>query len=552
MTNVCETSLSTYNSTSTAKYQALRCRVEYIDPNSAEFHQHREFNILRVFRVGRISEAINFKSDVGNVKPLLHASSPCNFVGILSRGLMLPKIIVEEFGGERTDVGNLGSGIYFSDSISTSLKYSQPSDITGSRLLVVCDVALGKCTDVFHRDYTITEPPNGFHSVHGVQRKEGVNSDFTDDEYVVYDVNQVQMRYVVQFSTNGDNVDLQRESLFISIDQTQSQCTSLSDQSEDISLDDLPEKQVTKCGLEGSDGQQVPLESIHVKARLMDLAAKVVIFQTYKNNSSSPIEAKYVFPLDDTAAVCGFEAFINGKHIIGEVKEKQQAHREYRTAISEGHGAYLMDQDAPDVFTVSVGNLPSKATVIIKITYVMELKYQYRYLTFSIPGNMAQWQQDKALKENTQDTVTTVGIESDKAPEGSFCLDMSIKMPRKINNISCFTHKIKMKKTDCTAVIQTEESSSFNDQGFSIELQLEEAYIPRMWVEKHPDKDSEACMLIFKPEIEDSSEDTFLTICLDCSNSMESCFHSAKQVALLALHSASFNYINIILFGSRK
>jgi len=26
-------------------------------------------------------------------------------------------------------------------------------------------------------------------------------------------------------------------------------------------------------------------------------------------------------------AVCGFEAFINGKHIVGEVKEKEQAHK---------------------------------------------------------------------------------------------------------------------------------------------------------------------------------------------------------------------------------
>lgn len=46
---------------------------------------------------------------------------------------------------------------------------------------------------------------------------------------------------------------------------------------------------------------------------------QVVVFQTYENESESPIEAKYVFPLDDTAAVCGFEAFIKGKHIIGEV-----------------------------------------------------------------------------------------------------------------------------------------------------------------------------------------------------------------------------------------
>lgn len=47
------------------------------------------------------------------------------------------------------------------------------------------------------------------------------------------------------------------------------------------------------------------------------------------------------------STVCGFEAFINGKHIVGEVKEKEQAHREYKQAISEGHGAYLMDEETP-------------------------------------------------------------------------------------------------------------------------------------------------------------------------------------------------------------
>ena len=52
--------------------------------------------------------------------------------------------------------------------------------------------------------------------------------------------------------------------------------------------------------------------------------------------------------------VCGFEAFINGKHIVGEVKEKEQAHKEYREAISQGHGAYLMDEETP-VCHVSFG-----------------------------------------------------------------------------------------------------------------------------------------------------------------------------------------------------
>ncbi len=71
----------------------------------------------------------------------------------------------------------------------------------------------------------------------------------------------------------------------------------------------------------------------------------MVVLQSYTNDNNVAIEAKYVFPLDDMAAVCGFEAFINGKHIVGQVKEKETAHREYKKAITEGHGAYLMDQD---------------------------------------------------------------------------------------------------------------------------------------------------------------------------------------------------------------
>lgn len=69
--------------------------------------------------------------------------------------------------------------------------------------------------------------------------------------------------------------------------------------------------------------------------------------QEYYNDNNEAIEAKYVFPLDEMAAVCGFEAFINNKHIVGVVKEKEQAHREYKEAIQKGHGAYLMDEETP-------------------------------------------------------------------------------------------------------------------------------------------------------------------------------------------------------------
>uniref|UniRef100_B3DM79 Poly [ADP-ribose] polymerase n=1 Tax=Xenopus tropicalis TaxID=8364 RepID=B3DM79_XENTR len=568
MVSVCETNSSKPNPSSLAKYQALRCQIEHVEPNTEEFHQvsqqivenkhcEESINILKIFRVGKLSEATGFQKNLGNVKSLLHASSPRHFVGILSRGLLLPKNVEDDLGLKRTDIGNLGSGIYFSDSISTSVKYSEPSVTNGARLLLVCEVALGNCKDLYKRDFSLTGAPSGFNSVHGVRQMPGRKSDFEDDEFVVYKKDQIKMRYAVQFCTDKDQVNMERDKLSVQFEPMEEDVGEEPVQVEDLMLENLPEPQSINGGLQSVHGNQIPLENIHVKGKMMDLVAEVILFQTYINKSSVPIEAKYVFPLDGTAAVCGFEAFINGKHVIGEVKEKEQAHKEYRAAISEGHGAYLMDQDAADVFTVSVGNLPPNATVIIKITYITELILEYGSVIFNIPGTVASWQKDKALKENTQDTVEKVCVEESGVPQGCFSLEMSVEMSFKIENVLSFTHSISTKKTDCKAVIATKKDSSLDDEGFQLRVYLESSFLesswnqPRMWVEKHPKEDSEACMLVFLPSFKTSIQSWDLTILLDCSNSMESTFQSAKRIALLAASSLNpWHNINIISFGT--
>ena len=55
-----------------------------------------------------------------------------------------------------------------------------------------------------------------------------------------------------------------------------------------------------------------------------------------------------------------------------------------------------------DVFTVSVGNLPPKATVLIKITYVAELQVDGELINFQIPGSVAPWKKDSTLNEKLQ------------------------------------------------------------------------------------------------------------------------------------------------------
>ncbi|XP_075598343.1 protein mono-ADP-ribosyltransferase PARP4 isoform X1 [Balearica regulorum gibbericeps] len=568
MLDIRETNMSCPNPSSLAKYRALRCKIEAVDSTSYEFLNVKQqvlknnyndcpVRILKVYRVGRISETAEFLSSLGNIQSLFHASSVHNFMGILSRGLLLPKVVVEDHGLQRTDIGNLGSGIYFSDSVSASIKYSSPSEMDGTRLLAVCDVALGSCVDLCERDYSLNNAPSGYDSVHGVRKTADVSSDFEDDEFVVYKTCQVKIRYVVKFCLAEDQIKPFQPAIGVELDQENNKQESQHHlQHESYALPNANLSNPLKTGLQDRLGNPVPLEGVHIKGRIIDFVAQVVMFQTYTNQNSKPIEAKYVFPLDDKAAVCGFEAFINGKHVIGEVKEKKQAHREYRKAISQGDGAYLMDQDAPDIFVISVGNLPPNSTVVIKITYITELSFQHGCITFHLPASVSPWQQDKALNENTQDTIKKVCVKQLKPQKNGFSVNMSIEMPSSIECIRSWTHKLKIKKTDCKAVIKTVDNSSLDISGFFLDIWISQVYLPRMWVEKHPNKMSEACMLVFQPEFETAFQEQELSseiiILLDCSNSMAgSALHQAKQIALHVLELFWVRQrVNVVKFGT--
>ncbi|KAL2081078.1 hypothetical protein ACEWY4_022931 [Coilia grayii] len=567
---------------SLGKYRALGCSIQSLHPQSPDYHtvtqllqhndSHSEIKIHNVFHVQRGVELQMFREELGNVRPLLHSTGPASFVGILSRGLLLPRVGVESHGVERTDVGFLGGGIYFSDSFSTSVKYSRPNVTDGLRLLLVCEVALGRCREFRKRDTTLTSAPEGYDSVHGVRNTANQPSEFEDDEYVVYSPDQVRLKYVVQYTLPDDQVkDFQPcvDTSVESIPQTETSDTlpdEVPDEDREWFEDFKNPLDSVTAGLLDSAGQTLPLQAVHVKCKLVDLLSQVIIFQTYSNPNSVPIEAKYVFPLEESAAVCGFEAFINGKHVIGEVKEKEQARKEYKQAIAKGHGAYLMDQEAPDVFTISVGNLPPGATVLIKVTFISELLVTGDSIFFQLPGSVAPWQQSSALNERTQSTVEKVCVSEHN---GDFSLSLSIEMPYEINRLLCITHKIQTKKTECKAVVRTLPGEMMGSNGFQLCIRLFEMHMPRMWVENHPDKDSQACMLVFFPDFEalqGAGEEPSpasgpgcgveeVVLLLDSSESMRGeALANARQIAVQIIKHISYEgkkpKINVVLFGT--
>ena len=65
------------------------------------------------------------------------------------------------------------------------------------------------------------------------------------------------------------------------------------------------------------------------------------------------------------------------------------------------------------MFTVSVGNLPAQASVLIKITYVAELLVEGENICFNIPGTVAPWKKDAGLDDVTQVKYFIAALVSD-------------------------------------------------------------------------------------------------------------------------------------------
>ena len=126
--------------------------------------------------------------------------------------------------------------------------------------------------------------------------------------------------------------------------------------------------------LNKASGQKVALKDIRVRASIRGYVASVKSTLQYHNDGSSPIEAVFVFPVDDLSAICSFAAVIDGRHVAGQLKEKEAARMDYDDAIASGQSAFLAEEKTGDIFRISVGNLPPGGKADVELGFVSELR----------------------------------------------------------------------------------------------------------------------------------------------------------------------------------
>jgi Ca-activated chloride channel homolog len=114
---------------------------------------------------------------------------------------------------------------------------------------------------------------------------------------------------------------------------------------------------------------KLPLKETKADVHIAGVIADVVVTQVYRNEGSRPLSARYVFPASTRAAVHGMTMQVGGERIRARIREKQQAKKEFEQAKAEGKSAALLEQQRPNVFSMSVANVMPQDEIRVELHY---------------------------------------------------------------------------------------------------------------------------------------------------------------------------------------
>ena len=141
---------------------------------------------------------------------------------------------------------------------------------------------------------------------------------------------------------------------------------------------------VVSYRINGQSKQILALDT-QVEMTVSGLINRVTVKQIFNNIEDAWINAKYVFPLPDNAAVDGMNLLIGERAIKGVIKPKHEAKKEFELAKQQGKQASLISQQRTNIFTTQLANIGPQQQVVVEITYLETLSYQDSMFNLRFP-----------------------------------------------------------------------------------------------------------------------------------------------------------------------
>ncbi|WP_017719136.1 VIT domain-containing protein [Kamptonema formosum] len=139
--------------------------------------------------------------------------------------------------------------------------------------------------------------------------------------------------------------------------------------------------------VQSPSGQKLvfPLKHTEVLAKIAGNLSRCEVRQTFENPFTDPLEAVYIFPLPDEAAVDDMEIKIGDRIIKGSIKKREEAKQIYEQAKREGRTAGLLEQERDNIFTQSLANIKPGEQIDAIIRYTDSLKFEGGDYEFVFP-----------------------------------------------------------------------------------------------------------------------------------------------------------------------
>ncbi|MBE8966851.1 after-VIT domain-containing protein [Nostocales cyanobacterium LEGE 12452] len=139
--------------------------------------------------------------------------------------------------------------------------------------------------------------------------------------------------------------------------------------------------------VQSPQGEQLvfPLKHTEVIAKIAGNLSRVDVIQSFENPFTQPLEAVYIFPLPDEAAVDDMEIKIGDRIIKGNIKKREEAVAIYEKAKQEGRTAGLLEQERENIFTQSLANIKPGEQIYVTIRYTESLKFEAGNYEFVFP-----------------------------------------------------------------------------------------------------------------------------------------------------------------------
>lgn len=157
------------------------------------------------------------------------------------------------------------------------------------------------------------------------------------------------------------------------------------------------------------DGQQ-QFEAVQLDAEMQvsvsGLLAQMTLTQSFRNNRNQWMQARYLFPLPESAAVQKLVIKVGNRTIHGRIMERAAARESFEAAADNGQITGLVEQQRPNLFTMDVATIAPNSEISIELTVMLPVQVDRFHRSLTLPTTHTP----RYTNEHTPDATNVSGV----------------------------------------------------------------------------------------------------------------------------------------------